>query len=56
MYNIPNAQKIKKLILYYAVSLLTESYNLNEPIVNKKQSIEKVKQQINKIYIQIQKK
>ena len=45
----------RKLIVYYAISLLTESYNINEPIVKENKTIEKVKAQIYKIYVQIKK-
>ena len=45
----------RKLIIYYAISLLTESYDLNEPIVKENKLVEKVKDQIDKIYKEVKK-
>tara|TARA_B100001059_G_scaffold236577_1_gene287924 strand:- start:10208 stop:11272 length:1065 start_codon:yes stop_codon:yes gene_type:complete len=45
----------RKFIIYNAISLLTESYDLNTPIIKDKEKVEKIKNQIDKIYIQIKK-
>jgi hypothetical protein len=53
----PNCVKKRKFILYFAVSLLTESINFSEEIVREKQKevIQTVTNQINSIYKQIKK-
>ena len=45
----------RKFIIYNAISLLTESYDLNTPIIKDKEKMKKIKNQIDKIYIQIKK-
>ena len=45
----------RKLIIYYAVALLTENVNLNTSVITNKQKIEKLKKQINIIYGEIKK-
>lgn len=45
----------RKFIIYNAISLLTESYELTTPIIKDKSMVEKIKNQIDKIYIQIKK-
>ena len=45
----------RKFIIYNAISLLTESYDLDTPIIKDKEMVEKIKNQIDKIYIQIKK-
>jgi len=45
----------RKFIIYNAISLLTESYDLNTSIIKDKEKVEKIKNQIDKIYIQIKK-
>ena len=45
----------RKFIIYNAISLLTESYELTIPIIKDKNMVEKIKKQIDKIYVQIKK-
>ena len=45
----------RKFIIYNAISLLTESYELTTPIIKDKSMVEKIKNQIDKIYVQIKK-
>ena len=51
----PSIKHKRKLIIYYAVSLLTENPNLNTKIINNNDKIEKLKQKINIIYGEIKK-
>lgn len=45
----------RKLLIYYAVSLLTENVNLDISVINNKDKIDRLKQQINVIYGEIKK-
>ena len=51
----PGSKHKRKLLIYYAVSLLTENPNLNTKIINNNDKIEKLKQKINIIYGEIKK-
>ena len=45
----------RKLLIYYAISLLTETYDTSAPIVKDTKLIEKIKNNYNEIYKQIKK-
>jgi len=45
----------RKLLIYYAVSILTESYDLNLPVLQNIEIAEKIKSKINIIYKEIKK-
>jgi len=45
----------RKLIMYYAVSILTESYDLKLPVLQNIEIAEKIKSKINIIYKEIKK-
>lgn len=51
----PGVKKRRKFILYYAIALLTESYNLDTPIINDQKSIQKIVDNINVIYKDVKK-
>lgn len=45
----------RKLLMYYAISMLTESYDVQTPIINNTQIVEKIKSKIDLIYKEIKK-
>jgi len=45
----------RKLLMYYAISMLTESYDVQTPIINNTQIVEKIKCKIDLIYKEIKK-
>ena len=45
----------RKLLLYYAVSILTENYDLKLPLLKNVEMVEKIKSKINIIYKEIKK-
>ena len=45
----------RKLLMYYAISLLTESYDTKTPLINDVKLIEKIKENHAEIYKQIKK-
>jgi hypothetical protein len=45
----------RKLLMYYAISMLTESYDIQTPIINNTPIVEKIKSKINLIYKEIKK-
>ena len=48
-------KKRRRYVLYFAVSLLTESYDLNKTIISNKKQIEDVVSQINIVYKDVKK-
>ena len=53
-YKVSTKNK-RKLLIYYAVSILTESVNFNINVIENKNKIEKLKKQIDIIYKEIKK-
>ncbi len=45
----------RKLLIYYAISLLTEEYDVNTPIVKNSRLIQNIKKNCDQIYKQIKK-
>ena len=52
---IPSSKRKRRFLMYFAVSLVTDYYNLNIKIINNDQLIEKIKKNIDQIYKQIKK-
>lgn len=50
-----NVKFKRKLLMYYAISMLTESYDVQTPIINNTQMVEKIKSKIDLIYKEIKK-
>ena len=48
-------KKKRRYVLYYAISLLTETYNIQTPLFTENKKIESIKKKINIIYGQIKK-
>ena len=58
LYSLKYKDSVKhkrKLLIYYAVALLTENVNLDISVINNKDKIMKLKEQINIIYGEIKK-
>ena len=51
----PTCKKKRRLILYYAISILTERYDYNIPVYTDEKRIKVIKTKINLIYVEIKK-
>ena len=48
-------KKKRRFVIYFAISLLTEKYDLNINILNDKEKIDNITKKINVVYTQIKK-
>ena len=51
----PGVKKKRRFVIYFAISLLTEKYDLNINILNDKDKIDNITKKINVVYNQIKK-